>query len=104
MRAIILSLLGGTAALAASAVQAAPIHATAPDVANNATEQVRLVCNEWGRCYRTRGPRVIVDGGYNSYDYYGPRYRYRPYGYYSSPGFSFNAPGVHVGVGAPGYW
>ena len=45
----------------ASAFPAAPLGRVASPV-----EQVRLVCNEWGRCWRT-GPR---------YGYYGPRYGY----------------------------
>lgn len=92
-------------AMLASAASAAPLNATAigsAEVAN--IDQVRLVCNEYGRCFRTRGPRYVQryygddDGGYvvrRSYGYYGgPGYYDRGYGYgyYGggpSIGFSF---------------
>ena len=38
------------------------------------TEQVRTVCNAWGRCWWAPGPR------YYGYGYYGRPY-YRPYAY-----------------------
>ena len=64
----------------ASAASAAPRNATAIGSAELANvEQVRLVCDEYGRCVRTRGPRYVQpyygdDGGYvvrRSYGYYG---------------------------------
>ena len=87
------------ATVLASAATAAPI-SPAPlgptEVAG--LEQVRLVCNEYGRCFRT-GPRYIHryygDDGYvvrRSYNYYGgPGYYHRGYGYYDGgPGVSFS--------------
>lgn len=47
-------------ALFASAASAAPLNPASlgsAEVAN--VDQVRLVCNEYGRCYRTRGPRYV---------------------------------------------
>lgn len=85
----------------ASAASAAPLNATAiGSVAVANFDQVRLVCNEYGRCFRTRGPYVQRyyggDDGYvvrRSYGYYGgPGYYDRGYGYYGggpSIGFSF---------------
>lgn len=56
---------------------------------------VRLVCDEWGRCWRT-GPR------YDRYGYYGPRRYYGPgYGYYGGPYGYYGGPGVAVGI--PGF-
>ncbi|WP_187435970.1 MULTISPECIES: hypothetical protein [Bradyrhizobium] len=90
------------AAVLASAASAAPLNPTAigsAEIAN--VDQVRLVCNEYGRCFRTRGPRYVQryydgDDGYvvrRSYGYYGgPGYYDRGYGYYGggpSIGFSF---------------
>ncbi len=73
----LLSIAGATMLLA-SAASAAPLSpaAVGTSAASN-IDQVRLVCNEYGRCYRTRGPRYV----YRSYDdgYYAPR---RSYGYY----------------------
>lgn len=56
-------------------------------------EPVRLVCNEWGRCWNT-GPRYGYRYGYGPrYRYYGPRYHgyYGDYGpgYYREPGLTF---------------
>jgi hypothetical protein len=63
-----LAALGG-AALSAATASAMPIGlATNVDIAAN-VEQVRLVCDAYGRCFRTRG-----------YGYGGPRY-YGGYGY-----------------------
>ena len=96
----ILSILGATALLA-SAATAAPLNPTAvgtPEASN--TEQVRLVCNQFGRCWRTRGPRYVYrnyDSGYGSYNYYGgPGYAGPGYGYYGGGprfGFSFGTRG-----------
>jgi hypothetical protein len=76
-------------------------------VLDNGIENVRMVCDEYGRCWRERGPRrVIIER--DSYNYYGgPRYGYGSgYGHrhhHSGPGVQFNAPGVSVGIGA-GRW
>ena len=90
------------AALLGSAAVAAPLNPTAVGSAEvSEIEQVRLVCDEYGRCYRTRGPRYVQryygdDDAYvvrRSYGYYGgPGYYDRGYGYYGggpSIGFSF---------------
>lgn len=76
------TLLGALAASpAASAMPIAPAPAT-PEVSN--VEQVRMVCNAWGRCWW----RPNYYGYYGPGPYYGPRYygpRYdgpRYYGYY----------------------
>ena len=78
------SLFGALAASStASAMPVAPAPAT-PQVSD--VEQVRMVCNAWGRCWWQ--PNVYYGYGYGPgyYGpprYYGPRY-YRPryYGYY----------------------
>ncbi len=83
----ILSIIGATALLA-SAASAAPLSPAAVGIAEASNiDQVRLVCNEYGRCFRTRGPRYVqryVDDGYyprRSYNYYGGP------GYYSGPAY-----------------
>jgi hypothetical protein len=71
-------------------------------------QQVRLVCDEYGNCYRTRGgARVVVRDSYN----YAPRERYyerRTYRDYDDgprAGVGIRAPGVSVGVGVgSGRW
>jgi hypothetical protein len=95
MTKLAVSLLAGAAALAVTgSAQAAPLVPTAP-VADNGIENVRVVCNEWGRCWRTRGPRYYYD---DSYNYYEPRYYHRRH-YDRGPGVHFDAPGVHFGFG-----
>jgi|SRR6478735_5571419 len=77
----LLSIAGATMLLA-SAASAAPLSPAAVGTSEASNiDQVRLVCNEYGRCWRTRGPRYV----YRGYDegYY-PR---RSYGYYGGPGY-----------------
>lgn len=81
--------------LMATAASAAPLTPAPADTAGYANvDQVRLICNENGRCWRTRGPRyigrydddVVVRRSYNYYDR--PAYR-REYHEGPSVGFSF---------------
>ena len=97
MKTILFAAFG--AALLAASANAAPIAPAATASTEAAgVEQVRLVCDEYGRCYRTRGVQRYYGGddGYmvrRSYGYYGgPGYYDRGYGYYGggpSIGFSF---------------
>src|SRR5260370_4057682 len=95
----ILSIIGATALLA-SAASAAPLNPAAvgtPEASK--IDQVRLVCNEYGRCWRTRGPRY-----YRSYDDDDGYYVRRSYGYYGGPGYySGPAYGGYYG-GGPHFW
>ncbi|AND92907.1 bll8056 [Bradyrhizobium diazoefficiens USDA 110] len=88
----------------ATATSAAPLNPGGLATVEKANvEQVRLVCDEYGRCFRTRGPRYVQryydDDAYvarRSYGYYGgPGYYDRGYGYSSGPsiGFSFGTRG-----------
>ncbi|EJN16229.1 hypothetical protein PMI42_00199 [Bradyrhizobium sp. YR681] len=96
------TILLAAAALAslATAASAAPLTPGTPATSETTNvEQVRLVCDEYGRCYRSRGPRYVQryvdDDVYvarRNYGYYGgPRYYNRGYGSYGGPsiGFSF---------------
>lgn len=72
------SLLGAmfgalAASPAANAMPIAPAPAT-PQVSD--VEQVRMVCDAWGRCFW----RPNYDGYYAPRPYYGPRYAPRYYG------------------------
>lgn len=91
----LLSIAGATVLLA-SAASAAPLSPAAVGVSEASNiDQVRLVCNQYGRCWRTRGPRYV----YRSYDddgYY-PR---RSYGYYGGPGY-YAGPGYGYYGGGP---
>ena len=92
----IASIVAGVAALGATSASAMPLDSRMSDTVA-ASEQVRLVCDEWGRCWRV-GPRRYYRYGYaprryhryygepRYYAYGGPRYYPRHYG---GPVFSF---------------
>jgi hypothetical protein len=104
MRNIVISLaLGAGAIFASSAADAAPLTKGLAMLPNDNIENVRLVCDQYGRCYRTRGERrVIVQGGYGGYGY-APGYYGGP-SYYGGPGYYGGGygPGVGVGIGPVG--
>jgi hypothetical protein len=95
----ILSIMGATALLA-SAASAAPLNPTAvgtPEASN--IEQVRVVCNQFGRCRRTGGPRYVYrnySDGHRSYNYY------EAPGYYTFPGYGYYGGRLGIGFGFGG--
>jgi hypothetical protein len=103
MRQLAIAILAGAGALCAgSAANATDIYSSSEYSNSDLVQQVRLVCDEDGRCSRTRGgSRVIVRDSYN----YAPRERYierRTYRDWDDgprAGVGFRAPGVSVGVG-----
>ena len=101
MRKIAISLLAGAGALLSGSVNASDIYTSSEYRNSDLVQQVRMVCDEDGRCYRTRGSRVIVRDSYG----YAPRERYierRTYRDWDDgprAGVGFRAPGVSVGVG-----
>jgi hypothetical protein len=100
MRNIAISIAAGAGALLATAANAAPLSNGITSLPDNNIENVRMVCNEYGRCWHERGERRVIIR--DSYDY-APRERYierREY-YNDEPrsGIGFRAPGVSVGVG-----
>jgi hypothetical protein len=108
MRKISIALLAGAGVLFANSAMAADMFTNDTmyfGTNQPSVEQVRTVCDDSGRCYRSRGSRrVVIQREYgDSYDY-APRDRYierRGYGYYEEPrpGIGFSAPGVSIGVG-----
>ncbi len=99
MRYFTVALLAGAGALLASSAIAAPVtNGISGAKTGSDIEHVRMVCDEYGRCYRTRGARrvVIQDDSYA----YAPRREYRERGYYNEgPGVGIYAPGVGIGIG-----
>ena len=92
MNKVIISLALGATALFATAASAAPLSNGIAVMPDNNIENVRMVCNEYGRCWRQRDRVVIRE----SYDY-APRERYvERRGYYNS------GPSVGIGVGPVG--
>jgi hypothetical protein len=97
MNKVMISLALGASALFATAASAAPLSNGVVAMPNNGIEQVRMVCNENGRCWQQRGRRVIVEDSYG----YAPRERYERRGYYDG-GYYDNGPSVGIGVGPGG--
>jgi hypothetical protein len=97
MRYLVVSLAVGVGALLSTAANAAPLSISPSVLPDNGIENVRMVCDQYGRCYRTRGGRqVVIRQEYDSYNY-APRERYiERRGYYD------NGPSVGVGVGPVG--
>ena len=101
MKTFAIALLSGVAALAAGSAKASDVYVSGEYANPDLVQQVRLVCDPDGNCYRTRGgARVVVRDSYNYY----PRDRYyerRVYRNYDEPraGVGIRAPGVSVGVG-----
>jgi hypothetical protein len=102
MKNVVVSLAISVGALLSSGANAAPLSANPSMLPDNGVENVRMVCDDYGRCYRSRGSRrVVIQPGYDSYDYV-PRERYiERRGYYDG-GYYDNGPGVGIGVGPGG--
>ena len=97
MKNMVISLaLGAGAIFASSAADAAPLTKGVAMLPNDNIENVRLVCDQYGQCYRTRGGRrVIVQGGYGGGYGYAPGY----YGGYAPGYYGGYGPGVGIGIG-----
>jgi hypothetical protein len=114
MRKISIALLAGAGVLFANSAMAADVFtndATYLGMNQPNVEQVRLVCDDSGRCYRSRGSRrVVIQQSYGDSYNYAPREQYiERRGYYYDdqprPGIGFSAPGVSIGVGVgDGRW
>src|SRR4051794_14897100 len=101
-----------TAALAAAAstllvtaAAAAPLSPTLSVAPDSNIQNVRMVCNEDGRCWRERGERrVIIRESRDSYGY-APREGYVERRRYEArePGIGIRAPGVSIGIGGDRY-
>ncbi len=106
MRNLAIALLAGTAALSVGSARASDVYVSEGYASPDLVQQVRMVCDDAGNCYRTRGgARVVVR---DSYNYYEPRERYyerRTYRHYDDgprAGIGIRTPGVSVGVGVGG--
>jgi hypothetical protein len=101
MRKIAMTLLAGAGALFVGGANASDIYTSSEYTNTDLVQPVRMICNDDGRCYRTRGgSRVIVEDSYN----YAPRERYiERRGYEDRGGIGFSAPGVSVGIGTGRY-
>jgi hypothetical protein len=102
MNKIAISLALGATAFFATAATAAPLAATLSVVPDSNIQNVRMVCDDNGRCWRQRGDRRVIVR--DSYGYDAPRERYiERRGYEERGGIGFSAPGVSVGIGTNRY-
>jgi hypothetical protein len=105
MNIFAISLAVGASSLFMTAASAAPLSADLSVVPESNIQNVRMVCNENGRCWRERGERRVItrDPG-DSYGY-APRDRYIERRGYDEGrgGVGFIAPGVSVGIGTGRY-
>jgi hypothetical protein len=108
MRTAAIALLAGVGALAAAgSAKATDIYTTSEYANPDVVQQVRLVCDDAGRCYRSsRGSRVIIRDSYNSMprDRYYERRTYRDWDDGPRAGVGIHTPGVSVGVGVGDRW
>ena len=103
MNKLVITLAMGASALFVTAATAAPL-ANGVTALPSDIENVRMVCDENGRCWRERGERqVIVRDSYG----YAPRERYIERRGYDEDrgggGVRLRAPGVSVGIGTDRY-
>ena len=103
MKTITIALAAAASALLMTAASAAPLPVGSSAAAASATQdgniqQVRMVCNENGRCWRERGERRVIIRDRDAYDY-APRERYIERREYEDRGVGIRAPGVSVGIG-----
>ena len=102
MTKLAISLALGASAFLMSAASAAPLSPDVSVVPASNVQNVRMVCNENGRCWRERGERRVIIR--DSYGYDAPRERYiERRGYEERGGIGFRAPGVSVGIGTDRY-
>jgi hypothetical protein len=102
---ISLAAAAGTLFLTASAGFAAPLTADVSVGPRSNIQNVRMICDENGRCWRGRDERrVIIREPRDSYGY-APRERYIERRGYDEErgGIGFRAPGVSVGIGTDRY-
>ena len=97
MKKVLLTLALGASALFGTAAVAAPLSNGITALPDNGIENVRMVCNEYGRCWRERGRRVVVQDSYG----YAPRERYIERRGYYDDGYN-RGPSVGIGVGPGG--
>jgi hypothetical protein len=102
MRNFSIALLAGAGALLASGAMAAPMtNSVSGAKVESRVEQVRTVCDEHGRCYRSHGARrVIIQEDSHGY---APRHGYVQQHGYEQPSYpQHGGPGVGVHRGGPG--
>ena len=104
MRSFTVALVASAGVLLVSSAFAGPMtNGISGGYGGTSTEQVRVVCNEYGRCFETRGSRR-ANMPRDSYAYEPrPRNYQHERRYNDGPGIGIQVPGVSIGVGG-GRW
>jgi len=94
MKNFVIYLAAGASALLMTAASAAPLSPNPSVAPESDIQNVRMVCNESGRCWRERGERrVIIHEHRGSYGYAPRRERYiERRGYEEGGGIGIHAP------------
>jgi hypothetical protein len=105
MKNLAIYLAAGASALLVTAASAAPVAPNGAVAPESNIQNVRMVCNESGHCWRQRGERrVIIREHSDSYGYAPRRERHIDRrGYGDGGGIGIRAPGVSVGIGTDRY-
>jgi len=105
MNILAISLAVGASALLATAASAAPLSADVSIRSDGNIQNVRMVCNENGRCWHERTERrVIIREPGDSYGYARGRHiEHRGYDEDRRGDIGVRVPGVSVGIGTDRY-
>jgi hypothetical protein len=101
MKKLAISLMVGAGALLATSAFAAPLSNGITVLPENNVEQVRMVCNERGRCWRERSQRRVIIRESHGSAHRGRHHRRHDHG--RRGGVAIRAPGVSVGIGSGRY-
>jgi hypothetical protein len=104
MKNLAIYLAAGTSALLVTAASAAPLSADLSVAPESNIQNVRMVCNDSGQCWRERSQRRVIIREHDDSYGYAPRERYiERRGYEERGGIGIRAPGVSVGIGTDRY-
>jgi hypothetical protein len=104
MNYLAISLAVGASAIFTTAAFAAQLSTDVSVSQDSNIQNVRVVCNDSGRCWHERGERRVIIGEPRDSYGYAPRERHIEHrGYDDRGGVGFRAPGVSAGIGADHY-
>jgi len=102
MKKLGIALAIGASAVFVTAASAAPLSSDLSITPHRGIENVRMVCDQSGQCFRTRGARrVVIQRDYDTYNY-APRERYIDRRGYYDDGYYNQSPRVGIGIGPGG--
>src|SRR6187431_3757602 len=102
MKNLAIYLAAGASLLLVTTATAAPLSADVLVAPQSHIQNVRMVCNENGRCWRERSERRVIVRESYGYDH-GRHYGHRGYDHDRRGGVAIHAPGVSVGIGSGRY-